>query len=344
MCNLLFLYYTDSALHKVFEKTCAKCLVQNSALCSGGDQLRVSREVTGGDFRLSGLPLGSALGKLVVGNHQGDRVVRDVDFDHVALLDQSDRTADRRFGRDVTDGCTSCRAGKTSVGNQRDGAAETSAHDSGGGVEHFAHAGAALGTFIADDNNVAFDDIAAVDGSHCVLLAVIDLRGSGVLEHFGSNRGALDDAAVGSKVAAENGNAARGAVGIVDGTDDFGVLVDNTCDVLGNCLAGAGDEVGVEQTELVDLVHDGIDAACLVEILHVGSARGSKVAEVRSMGADFVGDVEVEVDTALMRDSREVKHGVGAAAERHIHCQRVAERSSSMIFMPARFASWILSE
>ena len=34
----------------------------------------------------------------------------------------------------------------------------------------------------------------------------------------------------------------------------------------------------------------------------------------------------VEVDAALVRDGRQVQHGVGGAAERHVHGERVAER------------------
>ena len=71
-----------------------------------------------------------------------------------------------------------------------------------------------------------------------------------MLEHLGSYRGALDDAAVGSEVAAENRDAASGAVWLFDGTDNLGVLVDNALDVLGDSLAGAGDEACVEQAEL----------------------------------------------------------------------------------------------
>ena len=96
-----------------------------------------------------------------------------------------------------------------------------------------------------------------------------------MLEHLGSYRGALDDAAVGSEVAAENRDAAGGAVWLFDGTDNLGVLVDNALDVLGDSLAGAGDEACVEQAELIDLVHNGVDAACLVEVLNICSARRS---------------------------------------------------------------------
>ncbi len=218
------------------------------------------------------------------------------------------------------------RAGKASVGDQRDRAAQAASHDRGGRVEHFAHAGTALGTLVADDDDVAVGDEAVVDRLHRLLLGVKDLRGTRMLEHFGRDCRALYHAAVGRQIAAQHRDAAGGAVGLLSGADDVGVLVEHARDILGDGLARAGDQVGFQQTELVDLVHHGIDAARLVEVLHVGSARGRQMAEVGRLGGDLVGDIGVEVDAALVRDRGQVEHRVGGAAERHIHGQRVAER------------------
>ena len=85
-----------------------------------------------------------------------------------------------------------------------------------------------------------------------------------MLEHFGSYRRTLYYASVGSEVAAEYSDTACCAVGIVYGTDYVGILVYYALDVLCNGLACAGDEVGIEKSELIDLVHYSVDSACLV--------------------------------------------------------------------------------
>ena len=60
-------------------------------------------------------------------------------------------------------------------------------------------------------------------------------------EHFGSDSRALNNTAVGSEVAPEHGDAACGAVGIVNGSDNLGIAVYNALNILRNGLAGAGD-------------------------------------------------------------------------------------------------------
>ena len=70
-------------------------------------------------------------------------------------------------------------------------------------------------------------------------------------------------------------------------------------------------------------MHDGIHAARLVELLHVGTAGRSQVAQVGGLHAHGVGDVEVDVDAALMGDGRQVQHGVGGAAQGHVHREGV---------------------
>ena len=65
-----------------------------------------------------------------------------------------------------------------------------------GGVEHLAHAGAALGAFVADDHHVAGVDLACVDGGNGGVLAVEHAGRAGVDLHFGRNGAALDHAAV----------------------------------------------------------------------------------------------------------------------------------------------------
>lgn len=55
-------------------------------------------------------------------------------------------------------------AGESAVGDEANGVAEACADDGGGGGEHFAHAGASFGAFVADDDDVAGFDFVREDG------------------------------------------------------------------------------------------------------------------------------------------------------------------------------------
>ena len=94
----------------------------------------------------------------------------------VAVLDYRQCAADIGFRRDVADHETVGAAGETAVGDQRDVLAQAFAHDGGGGREHFAHAGAAFGAFVADDDDIAFDDVAVQNALQRLFFGI---------EHFG---------------------------------------------------------------------------------------------------------------------------------------------------------------
>ena len=211
-------------------------------------------------------------------------------------------------------------AGEAAVGEQGHVLAEADAGDGCGGGEHFAHAGAAAGAFVEDDHAVAGLDLAVEDGLHGVLLAVEDLGLHVAAQHFRRHGGLLDHAAVGGDVAAQHGDAAVLEVGIVDGSHDLVVedMGAGFADVLPHGLAGDGEAVLVDEARLVQLAHDGEYAAGLVEVGHVVLARRGEVAEVGSLAADLVEDVQVDVEAGLAEDGWQVEHGVGGAAEGHV--------------------------
>ena len=75
--------------------------------------------------------------------------------DDVAVLEQRDRPADGRLGADVADAEAARGAGEAAVGDQRDLVAHALAVERRRGRQHLAHAGAALGALVADDEDVA---------------------------------------------------------------------------------------------------------------------------------------------------------------------------------------------
>jgi heavy metal translocating P-type ATPase len=95
-----------------------------------------------------------------------------IDGDGVAVLHDGDRAAFVGLGGDVADDEAVAAAGEAAVGDERDVLAEALAHDGAGGGEHLAHAGAALGAFVADDDDVALLDGAVEDGLERRLLGV----------------------------------------------------------------------------------------------------------------------------------------------------------------------------
>ena len=108
----------------------------------------------------------------------------------IAVFQQADGSADGRFGADMADAGAARAAAETAVGDQGDRFAESRAHDVAGGAEHLLHAGAALGAFVADDDDVAGLDLAGQDAFAGVFLALEDDGRAGVREHRLGDAGA----------------------------------------------------------------------------------------------------------------------------------------------------------
>ena len=81
----------------------------------------------------------------------------------------------------------------------------------------------------------------------------------------------------------------------------------------------------IQQVLLIQLIHDRVYAAGLVQVFHVGRACRRQMAEVRGPCADFIGDVHIQVHTGLMGDGRQMQHTVGGASKGHIYGQGIHE-------------------
>ena len=81
----------------------------------------------------------------------------------------------------------------------------------------------------------------------------------------------------------------------------------------------------MEQVLLGQLVQHRIDAASLVQILHICVACRSQVADVRGACADLVDHIQVDLDAAFVGNCRQVEHTVGGAAQRHVCGQCIFE-------------------
>src|SRR5690606_1781963 len=110
----------------------------------------------------------------IFGNRQVDAALRDVDEDPVAVADQADGAAGRRFRRGVADGQARSAAGEAAVGEQGAFLAQALGLQVAGRVKHFLHARPALRTFVADDHHIARLDLVAEDTLHCGVLTFVD--------------------------------------------------------------------------------------------------------------------------------------------------------------------------
>ena len=180
----------------------------------------------------------------------------------------------------MADGGAPGGAGEAAVGDEGHLLVQAHTGDGAGGVEHLPHARAALGALVPDDHHVAGDNLALIDGLDGVLLAVKDTGGAGVDHHLLGHGGLLDHAALRGQGALEDGDAAVGGVGVVNGPDELRIQVLHALQVLGHRLAGDGHDGGVQQVLLGQLLHDGVHAARPVQVLDVGVTRRGQVAQV----------------------------------------------------------------
>src|SRR5690606_34170550 len=137
----------------------------------------------------------------------------------VAVLDEGDDPAARGLGGGVPDGQPGRAAGEPPVGDQRARLAEPAALEEGRRVQHLLHAGAALGALVADHDDVTGLDLPAEDALDGVVLRLEHHGGAGERPQLLLDAGGLDDRAVGGDVAAQDGEAAVGGVGVLDGAD-----------------------------------------------------------------------------------------------------------------------------
>ena len=167
---------------------------------------------------------------------------------------------------------------------------------------------------------------ALVERVQGALLALEDAGGA--LEDVGVEAGALDDGALRSHRAVQDGDAAGLVDRVVQGAEDLAVQVRRVDrgEVLGDGLAGDGEAVAVQQAGVEQCPHDDRHAADLVDVGHHVAAERLEVAQVRDPVADAVEVVERQLHLGLAGDGEQVQHGVGGAAEGHGHGDGVLER------------------
>ena len=235
-----------------------------------------------------GLLLRSAAGELLIGDAGVDGVLVHVDVDNIAVPQQADLAAGRRFGGHMADGRAPGRTGESAVGDEGNILVQSHTGQCRGGHQHFTHAWATLGTLVQDDHDVAFPDLTAEDGLHRRLLALEHTGGAAMYPHLRRHGAALHNTAIAGDITKQERQAAGGGIGLVQGADDLGIAVVRVGDILPHGIACDGRQFRVQQPHVRQFLHDGGHAAGLVQFLHEVFARRCQMAQVGSFLADFI--------------------------------------------------------
>src|SRR5690606_26855358 len=303
-------------------------------------------------------------GKFFVADRQMDTTVGNVDFDDVPIFDQTDIAAFCRFGGSVADDQTRRTTGEASVRQQSRGSAQAFRLQIRRGVEHFLHAGAALGAFVADDDDITGLDLVAENPFNRVFLAFEHASTTGKGENAFINTGRLHNAAVNGHVPVEHRQAAVLGVGVLDRADAAVLAVHVQFGVIGVLAEGflAADVAGSRLVELFDLVrnrgiHDvpglkglaqgAASDVAYVKMQQVGTGQfgqnaqnaagtmnvfdmvfvsgRSKLAQAGNTARQTVDVRHGEINASFLRSCQQVQHRVGGATHGDIQRHGIFE-------------------
>ena len=291
--------------------------ISDAAGASILDELGVLPEGTALSLGLGRLPLLAALGELLLGNLEVEDLLLGVDDDGVAVADKADGATLHGLGHDVADEEAVRTAGEAAVGDEGNVLAKTVAHDGRRGLEHLGHAGTALGTLVADDDNglLALLDLAALEGLNEAIL-VVEAAGL-ALEAETLLASDLADGTAGGKRAAEDLNVAGLLDGVGERADDGLVAgeIGELLDVLLHGLTGRGHAGAVDDALLEEELEKGRGAADLAEVLHDPLAGRLEVSKEGGAVGNGLEVVDGELDANGVGDGDQVEDGVGGTAE-----------------------------
>ena len=277
-------------------------------------------------FRRRAFPFCAAFFQFFFRNFEIQFPVGDIDLDDISFFHQGNGAAFNRFRGNMANACATGSTGKTAVGKKGNFLVQTHAGQYGSGIQHFAEAGSALGSFVTDDDYVAGVDLLSADSRNGFFFRIEHPGRAGMNQHFFRYGAGFNNRAVRSQIALQHSNAAGGTVGVVAaadhvGTADFRVFDEGTDGLAGNGLAGFDDEAFFRQ-----LVHNGIDTAGFVQVGHMMEAAGAEESQVGGLFGNFIKQFQRKLDAGFVSNGRQMQGRVGAAADGHIHGNGVLER------------------
>ena len=258
-------------------------------------------------------PAFAPLAKLGLPHFEIQRATLRIDGNHVAIPDERERSTDRRLRTDVTDAEAARATGKAPVGDQRHLVTGPLSIERGRGREHLAHAGPALGTLVADDEDVAIAVVARLDRRKAILLAVEDACGTAKDEPAHARN--LDDRPLRRQRSRETDDPSRRRYGIGNRIDNLLILIKfNVLKVLLDGLAGDREAVLVQIAPVEQRAHQLRNTADVIDVLGDVAAGGFQIGNIRRALEDGANIKQIEGDPALVGHGRQVQTRIGRPA------------------------------
>jgi hypothetical protein len=247
-----------------------------------------------------------------------------VDGDPVALLEDRERAAELRLGRDVADAeRTLGGSAEAGVGDDGDVIEAESAEEERD-AEVLAEARAAARTLVADHHHVPRADPSREDREHRLPLAGEDpRRPAESLARSPAHRVATERA-VGGQIPPQHLDPAGRMDGPVGGQDDL--LAAHLRGVHELAERGARHRRALEVELAPDPLEDRHHASGLVEVHQREGAARAKRAVVGRVVAQEVEAVDVDRELHPLGQREQVQEAVGAGGERHDQPYRVLDR------------------
>ena len=197
------------------------------------------------------------------------------------------------------------RARKATVRDEGDLVAHALAVEGGGGRQHLAHAGSALRTLVADDEDVPLLVPAVLHRLETGLLAVEAAGRAAESLLVRRHAGDLHDCTFGSEIAAKAHDSARHGDRTVGPAHHvlLGIPL-HRGQVLRHGAAGHGHAVAVEKAAVEERLQDERNAADLEQVLGHIAAAGLQVRDIGSPLEDLGHVEQVERNAGLVGDGR----------------------------------------
>jgi len=146
-------------------------------------------------------------------------------------------------------------------------------------------------------------------------------------EHAGQHRRLLHHRPPGRQITEEHSQPSRGVMRVVEWTDHLRVCNMRIRILLSQSDAGHSGSVAVDKATFGQTFQHGHDAPSPVQVLHVGGTGRCQTDQVRRAGGDLIDTLERQIDSGLVGNGLDVKHGVCGTTEGGVKCQRISKRS-----------------
>ena len=150
-----------------------------------------------------------------------------------------------------------------------------------------------------------------------------------MFEHFFCYSTFFNYTAFRSDVTGKNCDTASFAIGFFNSMDNIRTSDSSFSNGFANSFVAYGDAFFIDETKFIKFVHYCANAASFVQVDDVVAATGAKLGKIRSFLGDYVETGQGKFDASFVCDCRQVKCGVGAAANCHVYGDCIVESSSS---------------